>query len=442
MAEASSSASSSSSSSVAPNTQPSALIIGGGIAGLTCALFLQRAGISARVFEAYPKLSEVIGGLGLAPNGLNVLRSLGLAEKLAAVASPTTAFEFRNSGGSSLGVMQMHGKQRYGVEGVACTRLALHKILHEAIVDRGVDISYGRKLKSIAQSANQVTATFEDGSTASASMLIGADGLHSITRQILFPSAPAPERVGLLGFGGAVPPALLTPELRKLLPAPGCMSFTFGPLGFFGASDFGLDAQGNTMAGWWSNTPDDDRVWDRKELARMTHNEIRERLLALHGDWAEPVPSLIRLGCADDAPLKVTALQIFDVQDLKQWHSGRVCLIGDAAHAMSPNSGQGASQALEDAMYLSVLLKAAGVAASNANSLWRIFTVFQAERKPRCDRINAAARARGQTKRTPTGPWMCMLRDWGMRAVFAVMNLLGKHNDEEYGYRVPGYDMI
>jgi 2-polyprenyl-6-methoxyphenol hydroxylase-like FAD-dependent oxidoreductase len=231
----------SSAAASAPSVRPVALVIGGGIAGCTAALFLRRAGVEARVFEAYPHVADnVVGGLGLASNGMNVLRSLGLAEKLAARSSPSTAFQFANDSGKILGTAPLNGKQKYGVDGVACTRLALHQVLHAECEAQGIIIQYSKRLTEFDEDDQGITARFEDGTSEQGAFLVAADGLHSRVRNILFPSVK-PEYIGLVGYGGGVPLEDLTEAQRAACPPRGTMRFIFGPLGFFGMSDFGRD---------------------------------------------------------------------------------------------------------------------------------------------------------------------------------------------------------
>lgn len=397
---------------------------------------------------------------------MNVLKSLGLADALAARASPTTHFEFANHEGQILGSVAVHGAQRYGVDGVACSRLALHTLLHDALEARGVHVRYGKRLASIDDSVDGVTATFEDGTTARGAVLVGADGLHSRTRSILFPECPPPHFLGLLGFGGGVAVEELSEADRAAMPAEGRMRLIFGPLGFFGLSGFGLDDKDRPVLGWWSNAPEE-RQHTKREMGAMSPGEISARLGGLHGDWCAPIPSLLSRVAAPEAE-PVARVQIFDVQMLPQWSLGRCLLVGDAAHAMSPNSGQGASMALEDAMYLALLLGRArcaldvgagtavagaeqsspSPALSSAESLRVIrgvFSQFQTHRKPRCDQINTEARSRGDAKKTAFGPCARWFRDWGMRLYFKVVELdllQSKFSEDEFGYKIPGYAEI
>ena len=378
---------------------------------------------------------------------MNVLNSLGLDDKLRVQGAPCTHWEFANSHGEVLASMDLESRARYGNEGVACTRLALHQVLHQNMEDKGVHVEYSKRLAEIRETENDITAVFEDGSFATGDFLVGADGLHSAVRRILFPNAKEAEYIGLMGFGGGVPLKDLTETERALLPPPGHMRFVFGPLGFFGLSDFGSGRDGEQAIGWWSNTPEP-KYHTKQEMQSMTQADVRDRLMKLHGTWASPIPTIITKSCSlhDGHPDAVTKINICDVQDLAEWTKGRAVLLGDAAHAMSPNSGQGASMALEDAQYLGVLFKQNPVSGKvqSPASLASVFSQFVRERKPRVDKINAAARRRGAQKLHPSGPWAEWFRDKFMIVMFWMQKKLGSRgtSDWEFGYKAPGWEVL
>ncbi len=131
-------------------------------------------------------------------------------------------------------------------------------------------------------------------------------------------------------------------------------------------------------------------------MAATTKADLQQRLLDLHGDWAKPIPQLI-LSATD-----ILNIPIHDVSNLPRWSAGRTILIGDAAHAVAPHSGQGASMALEDAMFLGKLLRE-----SNGTPLEEVFSNFEQQRRPRTDKVIALgrrnARAKSKCPPSPTG---------------------------------------
>jgi 2-polyprenyl-6-methoxyphenol hydroxylase-like FAD-dependent oxidoreductase len=173
---------------------------------------------------------------------------------------------------------------------------------------------------------------------------------------------------------------------------------------------------------WWSNLPRP-KPLTREEILDAPLDAARAELLARFGEYHAPVADLLRLS------QDIIQLNIFDIPSLPTWHAGRVLMIGDAAHAVSPNAGQGASLALEDALYLAMLLRDAGPAL-DAES---VFAAFEAARKPRVERIVAEGRRRGLDKQL-VGPVQAKVRELMLRVM---LNLFGRNADDWiYRYRI------
>jgi 2-polyprenyl-6-methoxyphenol hydroxylase-like FAD-dependent oxidoreductase len=188
------------------------LIIGGGIAGPALALFLQKAGISCAVYEAYPYLEGVGGGFNIAPNGMHVLAALGLSSTL--VAQGTCALEsiFRNAKGRVLARIKYGDPETYGAPALSMSRATLYETLAHEMRDKDVVMHYHKRLVSVAPTQDNVVAHFEDGTSAAGELLVGADGVHSLVRQHMLPHGPEPEYVGIIGIGA----------LYRLQPFPPC----------------------------------------------------------------------------------------------------------------------------------------------------------------------------------------------------------------------------
>jgi 2-polyprenyl-6-methoxyphenol hydroxylase-like FAD-dependent oxidoreductase len=387
------------------------LIIGGGIGGSALALFLHKAGISSTVYEAYSYKDGIGGGLGLAPNGMNVLAALGLAE--AAKARGSLALEncFYNAQGRILARFKNGTPEKYGQPAVSMLRSNLYDILTEAAKKQGIGIEYRKRLKTITCDADKVTAHFEDGSQATGDLLVGADGVRSQTREVILPDAPKPAYVGIIGVGGVVPAAAVAMMSKREKQS---FSFTYGAPGFFGY----CGGENGDML-WWANLPSEQEL-TREELADLSLENIQRDMLAIFGGYHEPIETMLR---NTHSPVKHN---IHDIQSLPTWHKGRVVLMGDAAHAVSPNSGQGASLALEDALYLAKLLR-------HSNDYEQVFQQFEQDRKPRVEKIVAEGRRRGNDKHV-VSPFQAKIREV-MMAIF--LNLFGIVGQEElYGYKV------
>jgi 2-polyprenyl-6-methoxyphenol hydroxylase-like FAD-dependent oxidoreductase len=369
-----------------------AIIIGGGIAGPVTALALRRAGIEVAVYEAHDGPAPSLGlFLGLGVNGMRVLEDLDLLEPLLrAEVVPTPAMAFSSWTGKRLGVVS-NGRLPSGVPSVTIMRGELQRVLAEAAWDRGVAMCFGKRFVEYVETDGGVVAHFADGSTAEGDLLIGADGIRSRVRAQISPDAPAPSYTGLLNLGGVA-------RGTGLDPTPETMHMIWGRRAFFGYTVLG------TGEAWWfanlGMTPEP----ERGELAAISPADWKRRLRALFEDDPPLIAAMIE---RTDA---IGAFPIHDMPSLPRWHRGRVVLVGDAAHAVSPSAGQGASLAFEDAVMLARCLR--DIAEPEA-----AFARYEALRRPRAERIIAVGRKRGEYKALESRAAV-MLRDLLMPIVF------------------------
>jgi len=356
---------------------PRVLIAGGGVGGPALALFLKKAGISCAIFEAYPYSEGVGGGLNLALNGMNILAELGLAETLLTRATVAHESVFVDERGKSLGRLPYGDPSRYGQPAVSMSRALLFGLLAEELRRQEIPIHYEKRLSGVAENGDSVTITFADGGSAQGDLLIGADGVRSAVRRSLLPKGPHPAYTGIIGIGGFTPlpalPAIPQDDIEAL-------TYTFGPRGFFG---YGGADNGTMM--WWSNLWRK-REFSHEELANLDQRAIQDELLQRYRGYHEPITSLVT------HTMSVLRMNVYDILSLPTWHQGRVALMGDAAHAVSPNAGQGASMTLEDAMCLAMLLRDCG------GDHTRAFATFERLRKDRVEKIVAEGRRRGGGK--------------------------------------------
>ncbi len=356
------------------------LVIGGGIAGPVLALFLKQSGFCVHIFEASNGPSDAGGALGLAPNGMNVLAAAGVAEQVRDVSVTAHEWAFENQHGKLLARQNAGDPARYGQAGVMITRSALHRVLVEQAEARGISITYNKRLTAIDDHPGQpIVAHFDDGTNIEGDLIVGADGIRSQVRCAVMPEAPKPVYSGLLAPGGFSPclDSNVTPRSNQRV------HFIFGQNGFFGYFNTITPEGPRTL--WWSTALAP--LEDKDQRSATSKTEIQQRLMALHGDWAAPIPQLIQ------SATDVLNVAIHDIPSLPRWHSGRTILIGDAAHAVAPHSGQGASMALEDAQYLAKLLRE-----SNGLQLERVFANFEQHRRPRTDKVIALGRRNGRYK--------------------------------------------
>jgi 2-polyprenyl-6-methoxyphenol hydroxylase-like FAD-dependent oxidoreductase len=373
-----------------PSNANRALIIGGGVAGPVLALFLRRAGFSPEIFEATSAPNTVGGALGIAPNGMNVLSAAGVSEQVRDASVTAGEWLFENQSGKVLASSSGGDPARYGQPTVMMTRAALHRVLVEQAQGQGIPSHFNKRFVSLKDTPGEpVVAQFSDGSSAEGDFVVGADGIHSQVRQAIMPAAPKPVYTGMMAPGGFSP--CIDSDVRPRSNQQ--VHFMFGQKGFFGYFH-ALTANGPRTA-WWSTASAP--LPTKKEMGGATQADVRRRLIGLHAAWAEPVPRLIESAEA------ILNIAIHDVPGLPGWSVGRTILIGDAAHAVAPHSGQGASMALEDAQLLAKLLgNSQGVA------LERVFADFERKRRPRTDKVIALGRRNAQRKEmmSPVAYWI------------------------------------
>lgn len=371
----------------------SALVIGGGLAGPAAAMALQMAGMQATIYEAREEGAPIHGGgFNIATNGLDALAALDALDATAGLGLPAPRLSFYGRGGRPLGTVTTGLPAPGGQDTTSFKRRDLFGALQAEAARRGVVTEYGKRLTGLDQDAGSVTVHFGDGSTATADILVGADGIHSVVRPSIDPAAPEPRYTGLLSFGGFAPNPGLTAE-------PGLWKMAFGRRAFFG---------------WF--VPDDSQVWwfvsmpSREPLSRTAivaegMASWSKRLVGLfegeHGPAAEIIAAqgedIVVVGAEHDLPTVPT------------WHRRRAIIVGDAAHAASTSSGQGAAMALEDAVALGRCLR-------DYPGPEDAFTAYEQLRRDRVSKVVALGAKTASSK--AAGPLGAILRDTMMRAGF------------------------
>jgi 2-polyprenyl-6-methoxyphenol hydroxylase-like FAD-dependent oxidoreductase len=363
-----------------------ALVIGGGIAGPVTAMALHKAGIDAVVYEAHDGPADGIGGmLGLAPNGLAALAVIGVEQQVLAAGEPVPSMIMRSWTGRKLaefgdpaGPPALH----------TVWRTDLFDVLHREATSRGIKFEFGKRLISLDDNGDSVTAHFTDGTSATADILIGADGIRSTVRNLIDPAAPHPRYTGLIAFGGRPKPGT-----DVGLPSTcGSLHMVYGKQAVFAYGVFD-----NGGAGWFANVPSKQPV-PRQEAEQIGALEWLRRLASV---FAEDRSHALRLLEATDPNELVIVGSLEDLPSVPTWHRGRVVLAGDSAHATSPSSGQGGSIAIESAVQLARCLRDLPVPAA--------FPAYERLRRERVERIIAAG-ANINKKKAP-GPVARVLRD-------------------------------
>jgi 2-polyprenyl-6-methoxyphenol hydroxylase-like FAD-dependent oxidoreductase len=305
------------------------IIIGGGIGGLSAARFLRKGGIKTLVLERSPGLNEVGAGLQLAPNAQAALRALDLWDELAPRGWILNEVQLRSTRSGEL--TRMDAKP----EGlVAMHRAQLQKGLAHGFSE--ADLRFAMTIQSITQDRDGVQVMLANGETLACKILIGADGLRSQVRSLVFP--PVTHRYsGTSSYRGIVsaPGFLKNPHMGAEIWGPACR------LGY---------SQINSADIYWYLT------FDAPAQESKTPEERKAHALELMKNFPEELPIIART-----APEQIIHTDIGDIKPTDHWVIGRVALLGDAAHATTPNLGQGAAQALEDAWALGLAFKKSGV---------------------------------------------------------------------------------
>lgn len=354
------------------------IVMGGGIAGAGAALALHKAGFDVTVFEAHPDSAEDIGAfLTLASNGMRALAEMDASDAVTAIGFPLTSMRVLDDTGAELAQVPLGEAGTPRLRYRCLRRGDLNAALQAEVNRRGIDIRHARRLVSAEDGPDTVTAHFGDGSTATGDLLIGADGLNSTVRRLISPPT-RPTYAGqhvFYGYTGAVPEAG-RPETITMVRG---SSVAFG---------YAVSPEGETY--WFARVSDAPLAADT--LAEGTPARRRDLLLPLLRKDATPAADLV---AATPDHLMVT--HATELPTGTPWRSGRTLIIGDAAHAASPATGQGASMALEDAVVLAKCLRDAPDAES-------ALALYERLRRPRVEQNITVSGNISRGTHTPSSP--------------------------------------
>ncbi|SIM76311.1 FAD-dependent oxidoreductase [Micromonospora cremea] len=372
---------------------PHAVVVGAGIGGLSAALALHRHGWRVTVLERAAELREVGAGLTLMANALRALDALGLGPAV-------LEGEHAEAPG---GIRDRHGRWLSRVDGAEMTRqlgttalgvhrATLHRILREALPASSLRTRAEVEHVEPGPERADVRYRTPDGRrTLTADLVVGADGLRSRLRAQLWPQTPAPAYAGSTAWRAAI-----------AFPEPVPAAISWGP-----AAEFGMVPLGAGQVYWYAalTAPPGGHAPD--ELAA-----VRERF----GDWHAPIPELL----AATPPGVVLRNDIYHLATpLPSYVRGRVVLLGDAAHAMTPNLGQGAGQAIEDAVVLGAVCR------GGLDGLPAALAEYDRLRRPRSQALARAAFRAGRYGQQLRNPVAVAVRDAALRLTPARAALRG-----------------
>ncbi|EXJ58952.1 hypothetical protein A1O7_06383 [Cladophialophora yegresii CBS 114405] len=391
------------------------IIIGTGLAGPALALALHKHNISCAIFELRDKTAVEGGFVALAPNALRALDRIGVYDRVAKQGWNYEAFEFLSSRNlSHIGTILNGSHDRYGYKALRVSRGIVRQTLVEALGEQGIPVHYNARCVAIQETARgTVVATFADGRTEEADFLVGADGIHSRVRAHLDPTA-VPTFSGQLGVGGSLPRSRLGTACHNVYMP--CLilgklnSFMFMPCTYTG-----------DRIGCFATVEGEDR--SREDWHKLQNDKTALYATLQKYHETERWPGLVHAASQNIDVETLTLWPYYTVPELSSWSSksGRVIVIGDAAHAMPPTGGQGAAMAFEDALTLADALSALKTKTKEIDSAARethALTQWQAARRERIRKILAFTSKGGDMRKRSVGTLQQLVKEWLMWAYF------------------------
>ena len=340
-----------------------AAIVGAGIAGLATAVALKKEKASCVVYERAPEVREVGAGLAIWANGVNALKQLGVKPEVMAAGSVVDHAITMNHRGKVLDRTDIGALgRRHGAECICVPRGELQRILLEATGAERIHI--GANCVRVEPGPERVTTYFDDASCAAADFVVAADGMRSTIRKQLHPDSQ-PRFAGYRAWRGIVVGAFggLPPCTTLLILARGCQA--------------GIFPCGSNRVYWFAT---------QNGASNPTQSPEGRKLAVLKAfdGWPAPFPEIIDA----TAPDNILENDILDLKPLDAWGSGRITFAGDSIHGMTPNLGQGAALALEDAVVLGRCIR-------NGQSIDQALRDYENVRRKRAAWIAIASRRVG-----------------------------------------------
>ena len=361
---------------------PTALVVGAGIGGLAAGIALRRAGWEVRIFERAPAPRDVGFALGLAPNAMAALRELGVADAVAAHGMTPTSAEIRRPGGGVLRRLVARGE---GLPLGDLPKLILRAALHEALLQAlEAPVEVNRAAVRFAADGRAVRVILADGTSAAGDLLIGADGVASTIRAQLHPEEAAARPSGYFAVRG------LSRAVERLN---GLQALWYLGRGI----ESGVILAGSNEIYWFVSL-----LAGQVKAGPLDVHSVMRRCTSGFDAQFQAIT-----GASAPSDMRLDELLVRD--PLQRWGAGPVSLLGDAAHPMLPHTGQGAAQALEDAVLLG---RALGRGGDHLVALRR----YEAIRSRRTQRVvkMGPRLARITTTRNPV---VVFLRDTAIRLV-------------------------
>lgn len=346
-----------------------ALIVGGGIAGMTTATALAQQGFPVTLLESAPEFGEIGAGLTLTPNAMRGLDFIGICDAVAEVGVEPTwqRFQHWQDGRTLVKIDRSNQREKYGVPYVTIHRADVHNVMLDAARKAGVKLIAGAAVVS----SKGTSVTTSDGRTFEGDILVGADGVKSVIRQRF--EDVAAHFTGHVAWRSLVP---VTPELQALSDFPGII---IGP----GAMIARYNVRHSTIMNLAFFSRQDG--WNEEGWTTLADPA---EIMQVYSDWCDDAQILVKAACAQ--PMYKWAINAR--QPLSTWVvDGNVTLVGDAAHAMTPFLGQGAVTGIEDSIVLARALAASDTIAEGLTryekARYERATFIQQESNANADRM-------------------------------------------------------
>ena len=293
-------------------------IIGGGIGGLTTAIALHRKGFNVEVFESAKAFGDVGSGINLAINATQIFKRLGIYEKVKEAGNIIHSMKVRGKDLSEIITTDFRKmEEEFGVQNITIHRYALHQVLLKQLDN--VAIHNGKSLLRITEKTRDILLEFDDGTIVNVDLVIGADGIHSVVRKSLFGDTILRDanQVCWRGISSMKDFRQYQNELNEVWEK---------------GKRFGFVNINETDVYWYA-------LIDKNRHKTNT---------SVHNEFCDFHPDILKI--LDHTPKeKIIFNEIWDLKPIKRWQKGKICVLGDAAHATTPNMGQGACQAIESA---------------------------------------------------------------------------------------------
>ena len=395
------------------------IIIGGGIAGCVFALALDKIGMKSEIFEARKVPEDNVGLFHyLSSNAMNVYKVLELYDKLKDSGHVCNGvIHYKDNGKPLARIDEKDSLKDYGANSIMIKREFLTKILRDEIQSKQIPIHFEKKINNITNiGKSNVTAHFEDGTSAEGSLLVGSDGIHSKTRSIILPDAPKPYYTKMVVTGGYTKTKITDKE-------PNLIHSNYGKKGFL--AYFVIPDSDDV---WWWNGVSYPKEETREGMEKISDEKWQETMIEMYADDPPVIQNIIN---SDE----ITFLKypISDMLSMETWYKQNICLIGDAVHATSPTNGQGAAMASEDGLMLAKCLR-------DIDDIEQAFAKFQQLRQKRVEKIVKIGRTAGEGY-LMTNP----IKKWFRNTMIVVMlnsPFFGRMKNFFFGYSVDWNEKI